>query len=565
MVKFIRALTSLSLVFFVMTSSPLLAITKLTASVDRNPVMERESFVLEIVADDSVSGDELDLSPLQQTGLIVGRTATSSQTQIINGSISKTTSWNIVLVAKQAGEYTIPALGFDNVRSQPVKVTVVKSTAQTGQDNRPIFLQNQVQQTELYLQQSTKFISRLYFSPQVELQSGSLSDPTLEGAIIQQQGKDKETSEIVKGVRYRVIERVYTITPQSSGQFVIQSPTFNGEVATGNRRRSMFSSFTQSKPVSAFGDDITIDVLPIPDNYVGPWLASEIVQLNEEWQPEADEFEIGEAITRTFTLTALNVNEEQLPNVNGDYPEQFKVYPDQSESHSVLRQNALVSQRINSEAIVANEAGEFILPEVRVNWFNTKTKRQETAVLPSRTIKVVAPEGSTQVVGTTASESSQLAQQCLNQEVITPTEQPTNTSLISNWFVYLGWLGWLITSVLWVMSRKRKSTDENLKQLVTHKFDVKVLRSACQNDDPVQAREALILWGKHQFGDIENLAQLEQKVDPQLQREIRRLNLAKFSQSPTKWHGANLWTVFTNVKKRNTKRDQSAGELAPLN
>ena len=451
-------------------------------------------------------------------------------------------------------------------QSQPIKVTVVKSTALAGQSNRPIYLQNTIEQTQLYLQQSTKFVSRLYFSPQVELQSGSLSDPTLNGAIVQQQGKDKETSEIVNGVRYRVIERIYTVTPQSSGQFVVQSPTFSGEIASGNRRRSMFSSFTQSKPVSAFGDDITIDVLPIPDNYVGPWLASEIVQLNEEWQPEKLEFEVGEAITRTFTLTALNVNEEQLPEVSGNYPEQFKVYPDQSESHSVLRQNAVVSQRINSEAIVANVPGEYVLPEVKVNWFNTKTKRQQTASLPARTIKVIPANGMSQVAGLLPSSSEQSELQCFNESTSGGTVSPIESNPPSSSMVYLGWALWFATVLLWIFSRIKntKSGEKENKQLVSQ-FDAKTLRQACNNNDATTARKELILWGQKEFDNIENLAQLEQLVPQQLQREIRRLNLARFSKTPTQWHGENLWKVFSKTKKRQSADQTNTAELAPLN
>ena len=377
MVTQIQRLCLLILIGLCSLPSTTWAVTKLTAHVDRNPVMERESFVLEIVADDSVSSAKLDLSPLNSTGFTVGRTASSSQTQIINGSISKSTTWSIVLVAMNAGEYRIPSFELDGVKSQPLTVEVIKTTQNAGQANQPIFLRNTLEQDTLYLQQTVKLVTRLYFSPQVELQSGTLSDPILDEAIVQQQGKDKETSEILSGVRYRVIERVYTVTPQASGEFVLKSPAFNGEVASGNRRRSMFSTFTQTKPVSAFGDDMTIEVKPIPEDYQGTWLPSELVQLNEEWQPEKTEFEVGEAITRTFTLTALNVNKEQLPDIEGQYPSGFKVYPDQSESHSVLRKNALVSQRVSSEAIVANQAGEFELPAVSISWFNTKTRRQE--------------------------------------------------------------------------------------------------------------------------------------------------------------------------------------------
>lgn len=296
--------------FVLLLSFQVSANIELNASVDRNPVMERESFVLKIEANDSVNTNDLDLSSLQRTGFIVGRTATGSQTQIINGSIQKSTTWSVVLTAKQQGTYTIPALKLANASTSPIEVNVVRASSSKDYKDESIFIKNTLETSNLYVQQSVKLTTKLYISPQVQLQSGSLSEPTLEGALIQQQGKDKDATEIINGIRYRVIERIYTITPQSSGDFTVVSPTFNGDVTAPSRRRSAFSSFSQSKPVTAFGQDFTINVQPIPTSYTGVWLPSSIVQLNEEWSPSKDTFDVGEPITRTITLTALNVNEE---------------------------------------------------------------------------------------------------------------------------------------------------------------------------------------------------------------------------------------------------------------
>lgn len=569
MVIKLHRLCSLLLILVALQALPAWAISKLTATVDRNPVMERESFVLEIVADDSVNSDELDLSPLDGTGFVVGRTASSSQTQIINGTVSKTTSWSIVLVARKAGKFKIPVFELEGVKSQPLSVEVIKSSAKSGQTNQPIFLKNNIEQTSLYLQQSVKLISRLYFSPQVELQSGSLSDPSLDGAIVQQQGKDKETSEIVMGVRYRVIERIYTITPQTSGDFIIQSPTFNGEVASGNRRRSMFSAFTQSKPVSAFGDDIEIKVLSIPEDYVGSWLPSEIVQLNEEWQPDKTEFEVGEAITRTFTLTALNVSEAQLPEVTGQYPAEFKVYPDQSEAHSVLRQNALVSQRISSEAIVANKPGQFELPEVTLSWFNTKTGRQEIARVPARTVTIAAASSNNALAGTTLVPQSQetgQVQACPAEceQTATAPENLQITTVSNQWLTSLGWILWLLTLILWYLTR-RPSHQGPVPVKGKRQFDLSRLKGACLQNDPTATRAQLILWGQDKYGEITNLAQLEAKVPAPIQQELRRLNLAQYSKSPRDWQGENLWKLLKGLEKQSEKPSHTEPQLAPLN
>ena len=64
------------------------------------------------------------------------------------------------------------------------------------------------------------------------------------------------------------------------------------------------------------GEDIKLNVKPIPIDYQGQWLPSELLSLHQEWQPSPDEFKVGEPITRTITLTVAGLSEEQLPEIN---------------------------------------------------------------------------------------------------------------------------------------------------------------------------------------------------------------------------------------------------------
>lgn len=555
-------------------AGPALAVTELTATVDRNPVMVNESFILQIVANDSVDNEELDLAPIMRSGLTVGRTSTSSQTQIINGSVSKTTTWSTVLLARQDGNYTIPSLQIDGIKTQPIKVEVIKANNQTGQTTQPIFLKNTIENSELYLQQTVKFVTRLYFASNVDLQSGTLSDPVLESGLIKQQGKDKEGSEIVMGVRYRVIERVYSITPQTSGEFTITSPTFNGEVST-DRRRSVFSSFGSRKPVSSIGNDLPIKVSPIPNSYKGSWLPSDLVQLNDEFQPLQQTYQVGEPITRTFTLTALNVNEEQLPELKGSYPSSFNVYPDQSESHSVLRQNAIVSQRVSSEAIVATQPGVYTLPAVSINWFNTKTQQVELATIPERRIEIVAADNAAEnslVTNVPLQQQEIVAQSCPEQQA-NEASCPTQSELEANaekqnlLLTLSGWIIWLLTLIAWFFSKKNKGSNEQTKShstLTDTHFNESKLKQACNNNDHQAARAELIAWAKDRFGlQVTNLSQLSALVSNELQQEIAKLNQSQYSQNRSTWSGSALWQLIKAESKQTTGKDKKG--LPPLN
>jgi hypothetical protein len=578
--KITKMFTRLTFTFLVLISSVVHATTDVTVTVDRNPVMVNESFVLEIVANDSLDGNDLDLTPIRQSGLVVGRTATSSSTQIINGSISKTTSWNVVLLARKEGSFTIPSLNIDGVSSKPLTVSVVKSNAAAGQNNQTIFLKNSIEQTDLYLQQTVKLVTRLYFAPNIDLQSGSLSDPSLDAAFIKQHGKDKDSSEIIMGVRYRVIERIYTVTPQSSGSFTIASPAFNGEISTG-RRRSNFSNFGGTKPITSIGNDIDISVSSIPKQYSGSWLPSDLVMLNEEWQPKQDSYEVGTPITRTFTLTALNVNEEQLPEVIGTYPDSFKTYPDQSESHSEVRENAIVSQRVSTEAIVATKAGEFVLPAVSINWFNTKTKREEVATIPAKTITII-PSSNTQAapmtnMQTPIIESSNISEQnCPAPNdmagIANNTDNTSNsmfTDLVNQPILaWTGWVLWLLTSIIWFISRKvsSKKTATTKPDNKTAQYDKSALKQACHNNQANLVRAELLKWAKSEFTQpVLTLTALLPLVNPELQKQITLLQSSQYSKQDMneQWSGKELYKAFKLLNSNNKTKDNAS--LPPLN
>ena len=97
--------------------------------------------------------------------------------------------------------------------------------------------------------------------------------------------------------------------------------------------------------------------------------------MHQEWQPEPAQFKVGEPITRTITLTAAGLSEEQLPEITMTMPQGLKVYPDQAELHTGLNNERLVSQKVVNFAIVASKAGEYQLPEITINWWNTITNK----------------------------------------------------------------------------------------------------------------------------------------------------------------------------------------------
>lgn len=423
--------------------------TEVTATVDKNPVMVDESFQLTITANDDVPADAFDSSVLMRD-FVVGRTRVSRNTQMVNFNTTRSTVWTTTLIPQKTGQFTIPALTVAGLKTQPISINVIEMASNNITQTRDIFISAEVEKSQAYVQQQIKYTIRLHLA--VDLQSGSLSQPELPGAEIEQVGKDREFTDIIDGKRFRIIERVFSIIPNSSGEFTIRGPVFDGEIIDNSRQS--FGFFNRTRNVQRITKNIDVEVLPIPSNYNGHWLPSEFVQLTEEWQTPDSEFRVGAPATRTITLTAVGVTETQLPEIDSLYPPSIKVYPDQADTARVQRNGTIVAQRTETVALIPNEQGQLVLPEVSVQWFNIVTKQTETAVLPARSVNVLPPDVSTEELPDIPQQNSPVA------NIETATENTQGLPIpVPTWWSLSSWILlalWLVTLLVWWITWQRK-------------------------------------------------------------------------------------------------------------
>lgn len=437
-----------------LSAMPSWAATKLEASVDKNPVLAGEFFMLNISVDDTIKTEQPDTSVLLKD-FVVGPTSLSTRTNIINGSINKQTTWSVKLMTRNEGEYTIPAFTVAGLSSQPIKLKVAKRAADADKNN-DIFLKTSLSSDALFVQEAGVYTIKLYLAK--ELLDGSLSTPTMEDAQLTQLGKQTESYELVDGKRYLVITREYLLQPQKSGVYTITGPTFQGRVQQNYRQLE----------VSALGDDQQLEIKPIPANYKGAWLPSELVNIDEQWQPDENTVEVGTPITRTITLTALGVTKEQLPEIDMKTITGIRSYPDEVETNNAVRNGRVVSQQTASFALLPQKAGTYTLPEITLPWYNTKINRISYAKLPERTI-TVTPSANGINPSTATNDPLNTGEPNLPDNNLSNTEQhntavATSQSVIPLWLIIvavLGYIFWIITAIFYWLSRSTNNEQKN--------------------------------------------------------------------------------------------------------
>lgn len=533
-------------VFLLIISFHSRAFDELTASVDKNPVLVGEYFTLTIEANGKVSGSQPDTSALAQQ-FVVSPMSVSSRTNIINGNMSSQTTWQMQLLARKAGTFTIPSFDVNGKRSVPITLNVVARN-QDDTQQQDIFIETKLTPESLYVQQAGLYTVKLFVGK--DLLDGQLTSPSMIDAQITLLGKQKEDYEVVDGRRYMVITREYLVQPQKSGQYTIEAPIFNGQVRENYRRMA----------VSALAEAVPVTIKPVPSTYQGPWLPSELVNLGEEWQPNDDEIVVGTPITRTLTLTAVGVTKEQLPDITMPQITGIRSYPDESERNQLARDGRVISQLVTSFALVPQIPGTYTLPEITVPWFNTVIQRVEYATLPERTITVIADKNQIATPTVPAQPSS----------VEEPNVSATQPSAISHstekhwtdWLILLsGYILWLSTLLIWVIRKPKKTikVTEHVKPL-TNTLDI--LHKSAKKGDNHAFYSALRQYVQTQTNANTIDIWLAQWNMPKLSTEIAKLQASLYSAKEAEVDLITLYQLINHTTKKKTAKEDN--DLAQL-
>ena len=321
------------------------------------------------------------------------------------------------------------------------------------------------------------------------------------------------------------------------------------------------------------GPSQSISVLPIPSNYDQHWLPSVFVQVDDEWQGNTRAFIAGEPITRTITLTAIGVVEEQLPEIVSIYPDSVKTYPDQAETTTVEKDNTLIAQRKESIAIIPSQAGQLLIPQVRIPWFNTMTQKTEFAVLAEKTLQILP--ATTQP--TSSIPTSPLIQEASESESqkLTPTELNNPSMAMSQYWIWLTatlLVLWLLTLVFWyrhvnALKATTRHVSHSPNRNIQNKQSIwKNLEKALDSNSPVDTLKHLALWLADSIQDKETtLAESLKCIDNQaLNEAVNTLLASRYSKNQSEWQSTALHQILRKLRKEGNVAKKTKHDLSPL-
>ena len=278
-----------------------------SAHVDRDRIALSESFQLTIRVEGSMRAEDPDLAPLERHFEVLGSNRNSSFT-LSNGRRESATTWQVTLMARHAGELTIPALAVGGERTQPIAIRVSEDPAPAAAAAREVQLQVETDTAELHVQQQLLLTVRLLHA--VNLNRGAtLEAPEIPDAVVRELGENSY-EKVIDGRRYGVFERRYAVFPQESGELVVPALGFQAALGGGGGWFDQFGS--RGKMLRLRSEEKRIRVLP-PEAGATPWLPARVLTVIETWDKSPQELRVGDSATRTVTITATGLTGAQLP------------------------------------------------------------------------------------------------------------------------------------------------------------------------------------------------------------------------------------------------------------
>ena len=501
---------------------------ELSATVDRREIALGETLRLTLLGDAGEQPAEVDLSALNRDWEILSRSS-ATNARFINGQNQVTRTLEMELAPRREGTLAIPALVEGGRSTTPLSIRVNPEPVLSPGDELVIF-EASVDQSSVYVQ--AELLLTITLQQAINLDGGEISALDIPDAVME--ALERRSFQRRVGNRtWLVTELRYAIYPQKSGRLLIPAVEFSArEVQPG---RSLLGA-RLGRRIRLASEALSIDVKSVPSEFPGSvWLPARTLSLEETWSLDPASLAEGDSSTRTLTLIAEGLQGSQLPPLSSvqdtDTPPELRFYPDQESIDQSELPRGLQGRRIQSEALVARSAGSWVLPEITVPWWNTRTDSLEYARIAARPVTVAALTPTT--VGSISPEPLQS-----DKVVAAPP-----------WWIALSAGGWLLSLLMGVLlwrSRGRGQLAETSSASPLSEASLRQqlvrLRQATEGADPGAIRACLLGWASTHFHrPVRSLDELCRLASDPLRTAILRLDRAVYGRGEPDWRPSEVF------------------------
>jgi hypothetical protein len=539
-------------------ATPVLSAVELR--IDRDRVMVGETVTLTFTTNNTDQSLETDLSVLEEDFEILD-SRREQQLSIVDGRQTATVRLLLTVEPKRDGDIQIPSFRFGNSRTRPVLLRVEPAPELSEGELPPVFIEVEVTPGEgpYYVHAQFGLVVRVLYHPNLTEAAISQPEPTPASVrLLEETPYQAERG----GKRYRVLERHYAVFPERSGELVVPAMELSGRLLE-NRPGDIWKQSVRGRRVRAASQEIRLQVEPRAESFTGEyWQPARKLKVSQQIS-SGDTLRVGEPVTRTVMVDAVGLEENMIVEPTWPPIENARIYPDQPQGITRDDGRWVLGHKEFRYAVVPEQPGELVLPEVRVDWWDTQADEQRSAVLPEQRLAVKPADLAPPAAAALPPAPDQAAS-------LPAADAGKGSELFWKWMALGFALMWLATMLLaWrLLARVRAANGSSGTEAVENVDGnalLKAFRNACRSGDPASARRALQRWlARLEPGGQGSVLEFAAGTgDPDLRLGLYDLDARGFKPGVQgDWDGKALWRLFEGWRTRNLAA--SAGERAPL-
>ena len=384
-------------------------------------------FTIELAPDSISQGEETELRITlegkltreieipQLAGLRQAGSSTSSNISIINGSVSRQTTYSYTLELQQvgqAGTLTFPSFTIEidgkTYKTKPLSLQVNKAAnatpsstgaapgganSGTGAEagSPAIFVRREFSTTQPY--EAEPIVTTVKIYHRVDLAKAEVAGEKAPALRVLPLGEDRG-QETVNGETYQVIRLREVWIPQKAGALEVPPFRLQAAIVVASKRAprgidDFFSGFfNQGRVVNktVATEATTLTVRPVPkdprDHFglVGSFMGSASLSTHQ--------VKVGETTTLTLQIQGKG-SLDRLGKVSLPFPSGLRAYEDKPDiKETPSAEKGLMSRATFKFALVANQAGSFSLGIYRLVFFDPASQKFSEIMVPLGTITV---------------------------------------------------------------------------------------------------------------------------------------------------------------------------------
>ena len=403
----------------------------------------------------------------------------------------------------------------------------------------PAFVKTELKKNEkIWLGQRQTLYVKLYTSTSF---SGStrFELPKVSGMIIME-SEDRPLlgTEKIDGVSYIFKQHEIFLFPQHAGSLTV--PPFDVEFSfQGVENKSVEQNF------STHGLQFSVEKIPgaEPGKSV---ITTTNFRVDDHWEPVPEKAKVGDAFTRTITMTADDLPGMALPIFKVQKIEGLGIYSKQAQLADQMQRGKITGKRIETITYVCEQKGAFTLTGATLQWWNPENESLQEIVLDTVELKV-------------------------KDNLLLQKEGPADSkgykAVGFPWklLVVIVFISALAVAVFIRLSHriKQQSSQATVKQ----KELFKKFQNASASHDPASTMQTLLHWLDYSeltgsSGNLERFIELADDSDLALQIETLETILYA-TGSRQQWSGDKLYNAVRRARKK-LRQNKALGEQQSL-